>query len=260
MQNTMTNKRDDEEYCRQAFSEFISSMSPCYIQSWREIEQSDEPPDYELNLDGKDYAIEVTTLMEKVRVGDLRLPPAGIVRYLWRIVKNVEQQALDQGKLSGAYYVGFLHPIPDLHSVQDDLESFLLEYFEKTYEEERAEEAKLIIDYLHICTIAKVFNSKSYITIGGPIFMKWEGEFNLPICSILQETITDKNQKLRMIRKPIILLLLDMYSFAESSAIKECVPKIDGLDGFHSVFIAKPNGGHFMLKSANPDWMIDSSG
>jgi hypothetical protein len=253
-------KRDDEEFCRKAFSAYLSSVSPSLSQVWAAIEQSEEPPDYELNLGGTDYAVEVTTLMEKVQVGNLHLPPIGITNSLWSIVRKIEQHAIDQGKLHGAYYVCFLHSIPNLAAIQEALEKFLFDYFEKTFAKDRAEQAELRIGFQHICFVAKVFNSETFVNIGGPVFAKWEGESSLPICSILQEAIEDKSRKLRMIDQPKILLLLDMYSFASNSAIKECVSVLSGLDAFHSIFITKPSGNHLMLKSENPVWMSDISG
>ena len=253
----MTMKRDDEEFCRNAFSAYLSSVSPNLIQVWAAIEQSEEPPDYELKLGGTDYAVEVTTLVEKVKVGNLRLPPIGITNSLWSIVRKIEKHAIDQGILHGAYYVGFQHAIPNLAAIQEALEKFLFEYFEKTFAKDKAEQAELMIGFQHICSVTKVFNSKTVVNIAGPVFVKWEGEASLPICSILQEAIDDKCRKLRVIDQPIILLLLDMYSFASSSAIKECVSVLSGLDAFHSIFITKPSGNHLMIKSENPFWMPD---
>lgn len=257
IEKPMISKRDDEEYCRQAFAEYLDIISVASQQVWNPVDRSNEPPDFELNLDGTKYAIDVTTLMEKVKVGDLSLTPIGITHSLWKIVRNVEKEAREQGKLHGAYYVGFQSPVHNLSDVRDEIGNFLLDYFERTIDIDKAEKVNLKIGYRQICSIAKVFNSETIVQIGGPRFVKWEGETNLPICSMLQEAINNKKHKLRTVKDPIILLLLDMYSFAESQAIKRCVSTLKGLGSFHSIFVAKLSGRHFMLWSVNPSWKLD---
>jgi len=125
-------KSESEEFCRLRFDEFLRADCNIELIRWEDVAQRDEPPDYYLYLGGTKYAVEVTTLMEKLKVGNLKLPQLAVIASLWSLVDKVEEIAERNQYLNGAYVVSFSRPIQDLASVRDRLLNDLLAYVKET--------------------------------------------------------------------------------------------------------------------------------
>lgn len=101
-------KRGDEEICKTQFEAFLKRFFTVSQIIWKEVAQQDEPPDYYLLLDDTKFAVEVTTLMEKVPVGTSTSLPCGEIRnILHQFVREVESVAKTRGYLQGNYCVFF---------------------------------------------------------------------------------------------------------------------------------------------------------
>jgi len=86
-------KKKSEEFCKSKFDEFLKAVSKSASIQWEDVAQKDEPPDYYLCLNKAKYAVEITSLVEKKEVGDLKLSSFAITSSLWRIVDEVEKTA-----------------------------------------------------------------------------------------------------------------------------------------------------------------------
>jgi len=62
-------KREDEELCRSIFDTILLTLFARDEIIWTPVEQRHEPPDYYVELSGEKYAVEVTSLIEKMRTG-----------------------------------------------------------------------------------------------------------------------------------------------------------------------------------------------
>ena len=221
---------------------------------WCEVRQQDEPPDYYLAVDGTEYAVEVSTLMETLSVGALSLPHAAIVKSLWTFVDEVQAHAERAALLRGTYVVGFLEPIDGFAAVKDEIRSALLAYLKDTQALRTAPERTVFDRGAQRCSIQKIHNLANKIEKAGPMTVKWEGGAAPEICTILEERLADKKHKLRAIAKPKILLLLDWYHFAHAKMFLECVPRLPCLSCFHTVFVIRSESGNFVLHSENSGW------
>jgi len=67
-------KSISEDYCKEAFNKYLETQLPLLALSWFPVPLAEEPPDYYLHIDGKKYAVEMTTLMEKRDVGISSFP------------------------------------------------------------------------------------------------------------------------------------------------------------------------------------------
>ena len=248
-------KSPDEESCRSEFDDFLRKASPSVVIRWHEVRQQDEPPDYYLSLDGIEYAVEVTSLMETLPVGTLLLPYVAVTRSLWDFIDQVEETAKREGYLHGAYAVGFLGPIEYFSMVKDQIRAALLNYIETTQGLESAPE-RVVFGYGgQRCSIQKIHNAGTKIVKAGPTNFKWEGEAAIQICSLLEERLADKCRKLRNISAPKILLLYDSYHFADKQMFKDCVTKLSDLASFHTVFVVRGSTNSFILHTLNSDWL-----
>jgi len=249
-------KSKTEEFCKSKFDEFIRAISESTSIRWEGVAQRDEPPDYYLYLNGTKYAVEVTTLMEKIEVGNLELSQTTIIASLWQLVDEVEATARRENFLNGAYVVSFSRPLADFGKIREQLFDDLLAYVKTTQNLSTAPEQVIFKQGIQKCTVQKLHNQKSYIGKAGPSSGgKWEGEIAEEICALLEERVNDKHHKLRKISDPKILLLYDAYHFASLAMYESCQSRLTHLRSFHMIFVAGSNEPGWILHSENLDWL-----
>ena len=254
-------KREDEEFCRARFDLFLRHFVAASDIVWAEVEKSKEPPDYVLTLENSQYAVEVTDIMEKVSVGS-KSPQshAAISRFLQKkIASEVEAIAKTSGYLRGEYLVSFSTPIGNLSLVWNEIQKELLEYIRNTGSLDEAP-MKIVFER-HLpeqrpqqCGIRKVSSKKDRIFSGGPVWAKWEGESEISLCNLLIESMKTKDDKLKEITLPKILLLLDEFVFADVETYDKCVSRSLPLHPFYTVFVVQDNKRGFVLYSENSNW------
>jgi hypothetical protein len=251
-------KRADEESCKTQFDAFLRKFFAPSEVIWKEVAQQDEPPDYYLLLGNTQFAVEVTTLVEKVLVGSASsLPHAVISKILQDFVDEVEATAQAEDCLHGDYLVSF--PIDDFAAIRGEIQKGLLDYIRGTDSWERAP-LKIVFERItpqqrpQQCGIQKVGNKLDRVISGGPVWVKWEGDATIDLCGLLNESLTTKVDKLRDIAAPKILLLLDEYVFADPEMYGKCIPQISSLSSFHTVFVVQGNKRGFVLYSQHSDW------
>jgi hypothetical protein len=247
-------KRKDEEYCRTKFDEFLSTRLPSTQIVWREVPQAQEPPDYYVLLNGSEYAVEVTILMERRSVGTYVLPEAAITNSLWDFVGEVEQCANESGYLQGTYLIDFSSPIGDFRLGKDEIKAALLKYIHDTQSLSQAEKEFVSRRGSQSCSIRKFHNDSDKVLPSVAGNLKWEGDSAIDICNILNERISVKERLLKKINHPKVLLLLDAYHFASPQMFKDCIGQLSSLTSFHTVFVARSGGEGFVLYSQDKDW------
>ncbi len=205
-------KRRDEEFARAALHELIAQSTTAI--EWEPVTAG--APDYFVSIDGARFAVEITAVMEKIEIGGKRRPAAGISRSLFRFVDCVEKEAREAGILSGAYALS-VSPVDDLSSRCADLKAHIFEYLKTTSSVDQAPRRFLYEGGGNSWWIAKFGPHKD--CIGGLVGSggKWEGEANQDVRALLAERVTAKERKLAGVREPAILVLLDVYHFADDN-------------------------------------------
>ena len=253
-------KRADEELCKSQFDLFLKAVADPAGGTWEEVAQGNEPPDYYLLLDDVRFAVEVTTLMEKVSVGTSSLLPRGVIhRILKRFVDTVQSVARADGFLQGNYLVSFPTPIDDFANIQDSLQEALLEYIRRnaglnTAPQEIVFERKIPQQRPQRCGIQKVNSNRDQVLMGGAMWFKWEGEVSQDVCQLLNHSLDVKASKLKDIADPWILLLLDSYVFADPGDYRESVSNLAAVGVFHTVFIVQGREQAFILHTKDSNW------
>jgi hypothetical protein len=247
-------KSKNEEFCKSKFDEFIKTVSKSASIHWEDVAQKDEPPDYCLYLNGTRYAVEVTIMMEKLEVGNLKLPKIAVVASLQQLVDEVEATARRNRYLNGAYVVSFSRPLANFSRIRGQIFDDLLAYVKTTQNVSAAPEQVVFKQGVRKCTIQKFDDQKSYIGRAGPSGGKWEGEIAEEICTLLEERVNVKCHKLGKITDPKILLLYDAYHFASPEMYESCLSKLVHLQSFHTVFIVWSDGPGWVLHSENSNW------
>ncbi|MCI0521639.1 MAG: hypothetical protein L0Z70_15450 [Chloroflexi bacterium] len=257
----MEKKRDDEELCRSVFDEYLLNLFESEEITWTPVKQRDEPPDFYLKLAGENYAVEVTSLIETIRVGrGKHVPDLSILMSLKRLVDRVGNQAQTDGYLQGGYWVGFKEPFENFKIIGSELEKGLVDYIRNTKSEVSAPEAIIFSKFNQICTITKGHNKANEVR------MSWmRGGINIDgmeseICRLVKGAIEKKERQLRRIPLPKIILLYDLYGFGEYNLANplirtHCVEAlVDQLYSFKAIFVIRDDNKGFTFHPEEMEW------
>jgi hypothetical protein len=254
-------KRDDEELCKARFDVYLLTLFERGEVIWIPVEKRCEPPDFYLELAGVKYAVEVTSLIEKMhtRTGN-EISFLSTLFPLKELVESVSVRAKQGGCLNGGYKVVFKEPFEDLARIKGRLERDLLDYIKKTKNENTSPELMVHKQGDQICTITKVHNQ------AGEVQMIWNrGAINVDgleadICRLVKERLDEKEYRLRNIRIPKIILLHDLYGFGEYTLNNPvfrtgCAELLtDPLKSFKAVFVVRDDSKGFVLYPEESQW------
>lgn len=245
-------RREDEEFCKDTFDKFLSGFfNPTEIV-WKD---GNDPPDYDLYLGGRKFAVEVTTIVEeKTQIGSRRLSPVTIIVSFGRLKEEVKQIASDKGFLNGFYAITYSGPFDNFKSIKKTLKHNLLEYIRTTRVLRDAPEKIIFQQNDQWCRIRKLHNRSNKIAIVRKPIAKWENQIPIELSQLLQETLREKSNKLRKIEHQKILLLYDAYPLSSPDTYKNCVSHLTSLDAFHTIFIAQNREDGFILFSKDEIW------
>jgi hypothetical protein len=250
-------KSESEEFCKNSFDKCLRKISPTLSLSWTEVKQKDEPPEFYLFANGVIYAVEATTLVQKVDVGAKNHLPVGVIRdVLERFVDDeVEAVARKSGCLHGAYLVAFSKPVTNFTNVKSMIQSELLSYIAAT---QIAIKAPARVIYKHNreeCRIEKIHSEESKVVMGGPSMAKWKTEALVEAKQLLDERLDEKLRRLRNIAAPKILLLHKRYHLVDLEDYEAVIAEVPSLHSFHTVFIVESNTEGRILYSQEPTWL-----
>ncbi len=248
-------KSASEEHCRCKFDEFLRKVSST-PPSWRDVPLQEEPPDYYVTVGKVEYAVEVTILMGSVSIGSTSWPELGVRAALGSFVNQVERAADQAGCLHGFYIINLHLPIENFTLVKDQVQQALLAYMQETRGAPGASEKVVFQRGNQSCSILKEHNyfngiGKRDLPAGRP-----EGEIAAEICALLEERLTTKRGKLYGISNPKILLLHDLYHWAQPEKFRDCLGKLDPLlENFYAVYVVQEETEGFLLYSSDGAWI-----
>lgn len=249
----MSSHSKSEIICQGSFDEYLTSRFTSSIIEWSD---GDEPPDYNLTLDGKRFAAEVTALIEQIKLGSEEVSIDTISKSLWRMVDEVEREATIRGALSGCYIIYLLEPIEKLSKRKNLISQRILDYVVATKTDESFPQ-KVLLRQGGIARIA-IAKRASQPSLIAPIESiddsdGWEGDLRATACKLLQTAITVKSQKMSHLALPKILLLLNHFPLVDFDYYSACVPEVTGLNTFSAVFVVGFEEKGYMIHSSK-DW------
>jgi hypothetical protein len=248
---TIIKNRQYQEICKQKFNAHLATKLDANDVKWL---PGDEPPDYYLITRGIKYAVEATTIVLEVAVGQKELELQTITHSLYDLVKEVEKQGCHEGILSGTYFVILSQLSPGFGKIKESIKEEILSYLRHTQENDFTSMETIFENNDLKCFILKKNNISSRVEYGGgPVVAKWEPEREA--CSLLQAMMEKKYEKLLKVRHPKILLLLNTNFSFNTSYLKNCTPELTILKKFHTVFIVGfKEEEDYVLFSKNADW------
>lgn len=252
-------RRKEESFAKRQFDQFLSTTVPDMPRHWIDVPLVDEPPDFYLFLDSVTFAVEVSALVEKVRVGSrTQLPRRVAVEHLRALVQDCESLASQRDLLSGQYVVRFSGTLTDLPEIRALLMTAILDYVEMTKQVDTSP-YRLVFRQrgehrMEECGVLKASANGARIVFGGLVFSRWEVEAERILCTLLGAALASKSKKLQRLREPKILLLIDRYPFGHREMYTRISLAGLPLGGFHTVYVVRHDQDGFVLYTASQQW------
>lgn len=250
-----------QEFCKVRFEAYLRQRSSVAEQiEWQE---GPDPPDYYLIVGNQKYAVEVTSIAEKIDIGSGKeIEREKLVEYRKRLVAEVESEAKTQGILRGCYVVAFgplLPPWFNLPGRSQKIKCALLKYIQETQDVETAPERRITHCWIRKKSLSP---SQEVVVLFEPWSFWWEGEAVAKACEWLESAIKKKADRLegadqRLGTKlPKILLILHDFSAVNFTVYKCCKLCRENLQSYHTVAIVSGfrDQGVFVLHTVNETW------
>lgn len=249
--------RKNEEFCKDSFNNFLVNKLGLYPSNRR---KGENPPDYYFTLNRQDYAVEVTTIMLNVISTAKPMPQLSFHSALSDFTEEIMEEAKNQGILNGTYYLYFFGPFDKFTKAKKSIKKSALSYIDKSQSITTGDWKIIYQSGERKCEIFKTGTSSDKVSLGGiasPDYGKWEGEYEEEACRILLEWTLIKRKKLKNVKQPKILILLDNYPFSDLSKgiYKKCKLEPDILNFYHSIFIVEPDGSGYFIHSKEKNWV-----
>jgi hypothetical protein len=243
--------RLDEEAAKEAFTRFLHQAGSSVVE-WR---SGHEPPDYFLDVEGHEFAVEVTQVMETIALQHAIVSARGVSEALSRFAQAIHDAATEAGILNGTYVI-HLSPVYSLPQEGPSLQEAALSYIAQTRRETRADLQWLsqAVDGTR-CAIEKISNTGALVaeTVGvGPA--KWGPDILDETRCLLHEAVCLKGAKLKNVQGKSILLLLDAYYYGTADDWRTAAGIVDPKP-FHTIARITPNRECQVLYSQERAWV-----
>jgi len=254
--DTTLKTSDTELLNKELFHNFLKSKLENFDAKWeRHPRGKYKPPDFKLILGNKEYAVEVTET-KVILKGQIEEKTFRSSRE--RFVNEVQEEVNKLGILRGLYYVFFLMPWTiQLNKYKKKIKKQLVKYIEDTKNNESAEEIDIKVNYRTVCQIFKTNNDldKVFVSFADGVWPESQ-EMQDFICGLLQYAVCEKERLLKKesVPPPRILILYSSYPHATTKMYKNCLPNLNNINYFHSIFIIMPDRDDFLLYTCDEEW------
>ena len=243
--------RDDEVRAKEIFDLYLESRG-FTDTDWTDGNQNN-PPDFHLNIDGVAFAVEVTALKEYVRTPRRVVPRNTIYRSAIDVVKSAEKAAKGVGILRGTYGVLFARAKNDFYPVRASLKKVMIEFLRTAGTDNDLTSKDITLNGRNYCTIIKLSGEGSALRwLGGHTEVFSMTYIDREVNKLLQDALTRKHEKLVQFSQPKILILIGAFTMIDPQVAQQCIPNLEHLEDFHTVFIIASE--NFILYSKNPNW------
>jgi hypothetical protein len=246
--------KEDEEFCKDIFNNYLINKLHLQPKNWR---KGENPPDYYFTLSGKDYAVEVTTIMMQVTSEPKRLSQQSFQLALSRLSKNIEKIAKEQNILSGCYCLSYDDTFDNFGQASKLIKKSALDYIKNTMEDNEAPWKIIFREGRPKCSIQKASNVLNMIitAISSPKYITPKEGIVPKACQLMQKCLMNKIKKLGKINLPKILILNDSYLFSDHYIYKKCQLDNEMLEFYHSIFIVERKGNFYFIHSEEKSWI-----
>ena len=244
--------RDDEELARNIFVAYLRDRLNCPVSAT----DGNDPPDFDLDVAGRNFPLEVTTIMDHALSGSNHLPVIALESAIRKWGDQIEREALERKILFGRYVV-HSNQIADFRAEQDLLKKNLFECLNETASAATAPSKILWSSDREPgqWSTEKTALEPSRIYVMPLVRQaQHEGEAEERLRSLIIERVSDKSRKLADFADPI-LLLIDNLKTATADAWERALTTCPN-HPFHT--IARIHQGQFcqVIMSKDDLWAL----
>ena len=220
---------------------------------WIPKENRNVSPDIYLQILNTKYAVEITSILEKVKLGNRVIDHIEIDKSVMEFVENIKEEAIKEGVLQGAYTI-FYKPIEKIGKNKWVIAARIWDYLLRTKNMSSAPQEYVFGEGHNGWYILKHHSNKNYLsrTTGDA---KWKGESVNELCDLLNKTLERKVKVLRLISLPQILLVLDRFAWIDAKNWIQYRERLINLDKFHTIFLVSDKSGNSILHSVEKSWL-----
>jgi len=229
------NRIDEETLCANSVIEWLHKRLPSKSISCRPEEN--DPPDYWLQIDSKTFALEITSVVEKVEGNNGPLE-AITWENLWKnLTKKIEDEAVADGILDGSYHVYVIRNPP---LDEEAIRNGCFEFFRSNPSIENVGR-KIVDTGSGFVAIYKFADSPNTVQFVGRTIAKGERQVDRELGIQLQDILQKKLGKL--LCKPavqscggLVLALYDAYLFATIPQVRRILAGVPIVQRFSAIF------------------------
>ena len=238
---------ESEVKCRDSFDAVLREALPSSVFHW---DDGANPPDFDLRIDGEPYAVEVTKVMRTVRFGSKLMSMRAVVQHLVDLVAEAEQRIREANLLRGTFVAHCPRPIDRLTIQREAIVASIWNAVGSLWSEPAGESLEFYRQDGRSFRVTKVANDGAALYLGGPTDASWRGEATAELALLIEERIDAKNEALRKIKLPWILLLEDQYPYSDAAMYREFTSPLSGITEFEAVAMVRPEGSAVVLRSS----------
>ena len=231
-------ERKFEKICRECFNKHLSKKLSIKDIKWKI--NNDDPPDYFYTINDKDYAVEATSIDDRIKVGLKKLPFLSLFNSQFRLIKEVQKELEDKGVGSGTYHVSSSGTHPKYKSFENSIKESIIKFILDNKSVDSTDPIRIFQKNELIYFIIKDNNSKPLKINPGYIYEKNKEKAKNEFFALLQQIINEALQKIsKNSNLPKILLLLNTSFIVEEEDYKDFVYKLEFLEEFQIIFMCK---------------------
>jgi hypothetical protein len=237
-------KDEREELCRQILDGELLKRG-FIIRQWEKPTQ--DPPDRFLILDGKKYAVEMTTTRHQTTAIDGgSIPSEQYEAEIVRFFEDLKKRAKDAGLLRGTYCLSVFKPFAtrDFRTHREDLLRLLVHALERLADTPEGWRWEPPMQYMDTFELWKVEESGANIIRSGAGCQGEFGSFEEPK-RMLKNVAEDKRRKLQKkgVSETPILVVLNTFDLSDGPEFREVATNVPEIDFFEAVFLIDRSTG-----------------
>lgn len=241
--------RESEIKCRDSFDAFLRGAAPALSPRW---EDGDDPPDLDLFIDEQQFAVEVTTVIKKERLGKVELPLRVVVTALQAVVEDAERTVRDANLLRGTFVAQCPRPIANLEKRRIEIVARIWDAVGRLWSAPPGTKAVFLRESGRTFLVTRVSEEGSALYLGGPTPFIWRGDAADELQALVEERMSVKVELLSKIPFPKILLLDERYPFADAEMYAEMRCPKDAIEQFAAIFVVRIGVPSILLHSSMP--------
>jgi hypothetical protein len=210
------------------------------------------PPDFNLTIDSRPYAVEVTAFMRTLTMGRKPMSMPAVVEHLVELVREAENRVRGANLLRGTFVVHCPRPIEGLGARREELVAGIWTAVGFLWSQPEGSSEVFYRQRGRIYQVTKVRNEGAVLYLGGPTDSIWRGEATMELKSLIEERLAAKRKALRDVATPWVLLLEERYPYADAEMYHEIPNPPSGANEFAAIFVVRSQNSGVTLRSTIP--------